>query len=92
MDDPLQSVEDAADEDHEIHRHWFPIIDVGEFVGWEEELDGRLFDHILCLRSQIVLTASKYSDLASMGPVRLCVLKVSFQVFSYPLRSSHVAM
>ena len=24
VDEPLQSVEDEADGDHEIHRHWFP--------------------------------------------------------------------
>ena len=32
MDDPLQSVEDEADEDHEFHRHCFPTLDVSNLL------------------------------------------------------------
>ena len=43
VDEPLQSVEDEADEDTKSIATGFPILDVGDFVGWEE-LEGRLFD------------------------------------------------
>ena len=48
VDDPLQSVEDEADEDHEFHPHCFSILDVGDFVGWQE-LENRPFDHLFVL-------------------------------------------
>ena len=35
-------------QDHEFHRHWFSMLDVGEFVDWED-LKGRPFDHLFVL-------------------------------------------
>ena len=57
----------------------FPILDIGEFVGWEE-LEGPPFRR----GSPVV---SEQSDLAFVGPARPCVFKASFQLFPY-LRQS----
>ena len=45
VDDPCHSVEDEAGEDHDFAAG-FPILDVGEFVGWED-LEDRPFDHLV---------------------------------------------
>ena len=53
----------------------FTILDIGEFVGWEE-LEGPPYRR----GSPVV---SEQSDLAFVGPARPCVFKASFQLFPY---------